>query len=317
MSKLSNCLRMIELLHARGKMKISELAELLEVKERMVRIYRDDIEMAGIKIETTKGRYGGYSLSNTSLFPIKNMSQQEIEALTFSIQKIVSKGNDIYSRDTQVALDKLNAVRKVETNKDRHIYFVQKSKPNYEFSTENPKYVQLQEALFTRRKVKIQYEKRSGERSERIIDPYGFVHYNEFFYCLAMCNDKKEKRMFKLSRMKDIRILYDTYTIPNNFDIREEFPKFGLMKEPLEVELLIYPPFAVSVPESIWGENQKIEHNDEDSILFRATMSGKESIKKWILGMGASVRVVEPRLLREEVVEEGRKLLELYNSIDL
>ncbi|AHA09480.1 hypothetical protein Btoyo_3608 [Bacillus toyonensis BCT-7112] len=295
-------------------MKISELAELLEVKERMVRIYRDDIEMAGIKIDTTKGRDGGYSLSNTSLFPIKNMSQQEMDALTFSIQKLVSKGNDIYSKDAQVALDKLNAVRKVETNKDRHIYFVQRSKPNYEFSNENQKYVQLQEALFTRRKVKIQYEKRFGERSERIIDPYGFVHYNEFFYCLAMCNDKKEKRMFKLSRMKDIRILYDTYKIPDNFDIREEFPKFGLMKEPLEVELLIYPPFAVSVPESIWGENQKIEHNDDGSILFRATMSGKESIKKWILGMGAAVEVIKPDSFRDDMIKEGRKLLKLYEK---
>ncbi|EEK74630.1 hypothetical protein bcere0007_8420 [Bacillus mycoides] len=305
---------MIELLHARGKMKISELAELLEVKERMVRIYRDDIEMAGIKIDTTKGRDGGYSLSNTSLFPIKNMSQQEMDALTFSIQKLVSKGNDIYSKDAQVALDKLNAVRKVETNKDRHIYFVQRSKPNYEFSNENQKYVQLQEALFTRRKVKIQYEKRFGERSERIIDPYGFVHYNEFFYCLAMCNDKKEKRMFKLSRMKDIRILYDTYKIPDNFDIREEFPKFGLMKEPLEVELLIYPPFAASVPESIWGENQKIEHNNDGSILFRATMSGKESIKKWILGMGAAVEVIKPDSFRDDMIKEGRKLLKLYEK---
>ncbi|QWI59153.1 transcriptional regulator [Bacillus mycoides] len=314
MSKLSNCLYMIELLHARGKMKISELAELLEVKERMVRIYRDDIEMAGIKIDTTKGRDGGYSLSNTSLFPIKNMSQQEMDALTFSIQKLVSKGNDIYSKDAQVALDKLNAVRKVETNKDRHIYFVQRSKPNYEFSNENQKYVQLQEALFTRRKVKIQYEKRFGERSERIIDPYGFEHYNEFFYCLAMCNDKKEKRMFKLSRMKDIRILYDTYKIPDNFDIREEFPKFGLMKEPLEVELLIYPPFAASVPESIWGENQKIEHNNDGSILFRATMSGKESIKKWILGMGAAVEVIKPDSFRDDMIKEGRKLLKLYEK---
>lgn len=314
MSKLSNCLYMIELLHARGKMKISELAELLEVKERMVRIYRDDIEMAGIKIDTTKGRDGGYSLSNTSLFPIKNMSQQEIDALTFSIQKLVSKGNDIYAKDAQVALDKLNAVRKVETNKDRHIYFVQRSKPNYEFSNENQKYVQLQEALFTRRKVKIQYEKRFGERSERIIDPYGFVHYNEFFYCLALCNDKKEKRMFKLSRMKDIRILYDTYKIPDNFDIREEFPKFGLMKEPLEVELLIYPPFAASVPESIWGENQKIEHNNDGSILFRATMSGKESIKKWILGMGAAVEVIKPDSFRDDMIKEGRKLLKLYEK---
>ncbi len=36
MSKLSKCLRMIELLQARGKMQIRELAEELEVKERML-----------------------------------------------------------------------------------------------------------------------------------------------------------------------------------------------------------------------------------------------------------------------------------------
>ena len=38
-------------------------------------------------------------------------------------------------------------------------------------------------------------------------------------------------------------------------------------------------------------------------------MSGKESIKKWVLGMGASVRVLEPRKLREEVIEEGEEVV--------
>lgn len=303
---------MIELLHARGKMKISELAKELEVKERMIRIYRDEVEMAGIFIESEKGRNGGYYISNTSLFPIRNMSQQEMRALTFSIEQLLSKGNAVYARDAQVALDKLNALRKIETDRDRYIYFVQRSKPNYEFSNENRKYLQLQEALLAKRKVKIQYENRSSERSERIIDPYGFVHYNGFFYCVAMCNDRNDTRMFKLSRIKNIQILYDTYTIPEGFNIRKEFPKFGIMKEPLEVELLIYPPFSAPVPESIWGENQTIEYNEDKSILFRATMSGKESIKKWILGMGASVKVIAPKSLREEIIEEGRKLLQVY-----
>ena len=305
---------MIELLHARGKMKISELAKELEVKERMIRIYRDEIEMAGIFIESEKGRNGGYYISNTSLFPIRNMSQQEMRALTFSIEQLLSKGNTVYSQDAQVALDKLNALCRIETDRDRYIYFVQRSKPNYEFSNENRKYLQLQDALLAKRKVKIQYEKRSGEKSERIIDPYGFVHYNGFFYCVAMCNDRNDTRMFKLSRIKNIQILYDTYTIPESFNIRKEFPKFGIVKEPLEVELLIYPPFSASVPESIWGENQKIKYNFDKSILFRATMSGKESIKKWILGMGASVKVIAPKFLREEIIEEGRKLLEVYDS---
>ncbi|MBO1580713.1 HTH domain-containing protein [Bacillus sp. XF8] len=48
MSKLSNCLRMIELLQARGKIQIRELAEELEVKERMIQLYKNDLEKAGV-----------------------------------------------------------------------------------------------------------------------------------------------------------------------------------------------------------------------------------------------------------------------------
>lgn len=305
---------MIELLHGRGKMKISELAEELEVKERMIRIYRDELEKAGIFVESERGRGGGYYISNTSLFPIKNLSNKELRALTFAIEQLLSKGNAIYSGDAQVALDKLKALRKLEKDRDRHIYFVQRSRPNYEFSDENRKYIQLQEAFGARCKVKIQYEKRSGERSERVIAPYGFVHYNEFFYCIAMCDHRKDTRMFKLSRMKDIRIIYDTYTIPGEFDIRKEFPRFGIMNEPLELELFIHPPFSVSVPESIWGENQIIEYKSDGSIRFHATMSGKESIKKWILGMGAAVEVIKPDSLKEDIIQEGRKLLKLYGK---
>ncbi len=242
------------------------------------------------------------------------MSHKELRALTFAIEQLLSKGNAIYSGDAQVALDKLKALRKLEKDRERHIYFVQRSRPNYEFSDENRKYIQLQEAFGARCKVKIQYEKRSGERSERVIAPYGFVHYNEFFYCIAMCDQRKDTRMFKLSRMKDIRIIYDTYTIPEEFDIQKEFPRFGIMNEPLEVELLIHPPFSVSVPESIWGENQIIEYNLDGSIHFYATMSGKESIKKWILGMGAAVEVIKPDNLREDIIQEGRKLLKLYGK---
>lgn len=280
----------------------------------MIRIYRDELEKVGNFFESERGREGGYYISNASLFPIKNLSHKELRALTFAIEQLLSKGNSIYSGDAQVALDKLKALRKLEKDRDRHIYFVQRSRPNYEFSDENRKYIQLQEAFGARCKVKIQYEKRSGERSERIIAPYGFVHYNEFFYCIAMCDHRKDTRMFKLSRMKDIRIIYDTYTIPEEFDIQKEFPRFGIMNEPLEIELLIYPPFSVSVPESIWGEDQIIEQNSDGSIRFHATMSGKESIKKWIFGMGAAVEVIRPDSLREDIIKEGRKLLKLYEQ---
>ncbi|HFK1458740.1 TPA: helix-turn-helix transcriptional regulator [Bacillus cereus] len=314
MSKISKALRMIELLHARGKMKSSELAYELKIDARTVRDYTKAIKDAGIRIQGETGRYGGYYISNTSLFPIKNLSPKELTALTFSVEQLVAKRNPVYSDDAQVALDKLKALSKIETDKARYIYFVQRSRPNYETSEESRKYLKLQEAFSRGNKVRIKYENNNGRKSERTIEPYGIVHYNEFFYCVAFCNNRQEILKFKLVRMKDIQVLFDRYTIPENFDLEGECPKLGIVNETLEVELIIYPPFSKSVPESIWGEEQKIEQNSDGSINFKATMSGKSSVKKWILGMGSSVKVIKPEGMRDEIIEEGQRMLGLYDS---
>lgn len=50
MSKLSNALRMMEILHSNGKTKIAELSNLLGVNERMVRNYRTELIQADIMI---------------------------------------------------------------------------------------------------------------------------------------------------------------------------------------------------------------------------------------------------------------------------
>ncbi|MDZ4478283.1 helix-turn-helix transcriptional regulator [Bacillus cereus] len=315
MSKISKALRMIELLHARGKMKSSELAYELNIDARTVRDYKKDIANANIDIKSERGRYGGYYISNTSLFPIKNLSPKELTALTFSIEQLVAKGNPIYSDDAQVALDKLKALSKIEADKARYIYFVQRSRPNYEPSEESRKYLKLQEAFSRGNKVRIKYENNNGRKSERTIEPYGFVHYNEFFYCVAFCHNRQEIRKFKLVRIKDIQVLFDRYTIPENFDLEGECPRLGIVNETFEVELIIYPPFSKSIPESIWGEEQEIQQNSDGSINFKAMLSGKSSVKKWILGMGGSVKVIKPEGMKEEIVEEGRRMLGVYDLL--
>ena len=62
MSKVSNVLEMLELLSSGRKYQIAELAEKLEVSPRMIRVYKEECEKAGIYIDTVKGPYGGYVL---------------------------------------------------------------------------------------------------------------------------------------------------------------------------------------------------------------------------------------------------------------
>ena len=79
MSKISNVLTMLEYLSSGKKYSIAELSEKLEVTPRMIRVYKDEIEKAGIYIDTIKGPYGGYVLNQNINVPKRFIIPTEID----------------------------------------------------------------------------------------------------------------------------------------------------------------------------------------------------------------------------------------------
>lgn len=69
MSKISNVLTMLEYLSTGKKYSLTELSQKLEVSPRMIRVYKNEIEKAGIYIDTIKGPYGGYVLNQNINVP--------------------------------------------------------------------------------------------------------------------------------------------------------------------------------------------------------------------------------------------------------
>ena len=69
MSKLSNTIMLLRLLQNGKKYSIKELAELIEVSPRMIREYKNELEYAGIYIESIRGPYGGYYLNQNIKLP--------------------------------------------------------------------------------------------------------------------------------------------------------------------------------------------------------------------------------------------------------
>lgn len=78
MSKISNVLTMLEYLSTGKKYSINELSQLLEVSPRMIRVYKDEIEKAGIYIDSIKGPYGGYVLNQSIKLPKRFINTQNI-----------------------------------------------------------------------------------------------------------------------------------------------------------------------------------------------------------------------------------------------
>lgn len=69
MSKLSNTITLLRLLQNGKKYSIKELSEKLEVSPRMIRQYKNELELAGIFIESIRGPYGGYYLNQDIKLP--------------------------------------------------------------------------------------------------------------------------------------------------------------------------------------------------------------------------------------------------------
>ena len=87
MSKVSNVLTMIEMLQSGRKYSINELAQELEVSERMIRVYKEEAEKAGIYIDTLMGPYGGYVLNQSVRLPVRKFKARDAELLNKYIEQ--------------------------------------------------------------------------------------------------------------------------------------------------------------------------------------------------------------------------------------
>lgn len=80
MSRISNTIMMLKILSSGKKTTVNELAYMIEVTPRMIRKYKDDLEKAGIYIESSVGANGGYIYKNEEKIDF-NFSIVDLEIL--------------------------------------------------------------------------------------------------------------------------------------------------------------------------------------------------------------------------------------------
>lgn len=197
MSKLSNTLTMLQLLQTGRKYNIKQLSEILEVSERMIRIYKEDLDKSGIYIDTIMGPYGGYVLNQNVKLPITKFNKDDYELLN----RYIDKEKDIELKE------KLNNLQ----DKIKGIY-ITKDNNNCNLTDETlKKYNALTRAIKEKRKVKITYYSYGKGENERIIDPAEMFLFQDGWFCAAFCELKKDIRHFELKRIINYELLDEIY----------------------------------------------------------------------------------------------------------
>lgn len=197
MSKLSNMITMMELLNQGRKYSIEEFASILEVTPRMVRFYKEELEKAGIYIDTIRGPYGGYVLNQTIRIPSRKFRNSDYLLLERVEEEIK---NPHLKKELEVLKDKVRGIYQGSENEKLEIGNEEKEKYNI-----------LSRAIKDKRKVELLYYSYEKGENLRIIHPIDLYLYYDSWYVSAFCELRKDMRHFELKRIRKIRILEEIY----------------------------------------------------------------------------------------------------------
>ncbi|SCZ03205.1 helix-turn-helix transcriptional regulator [Alkaliphilus peptidifermentans] len=319
--RLHRLLGIIMLLDSRGVMKAGALAKILEISERT--IYRDiDILCeAGIPIMSIPGPTGGYSFMEGYRINSNTLGSGDIVHLLLSSMGIKPEKN------TEMAQQLTNAVIKLENSvstehreeiiKAKERFFID-SDPWWGKRIQNQNIDIIKKSVFNLKKLKIGYKKYSGEVSERIINPYGAVVKNSEWYVAALCEGKKNIRIFKCSRIANIEVLNEGFSMPESFCLEEfwsnskqQFAKQATLKSaqnayPVKIEMneekgRLLDDFHIH--SSI---------NLKDKWIYDIDMISFETACNVIFPLSDRIEVLEPEELREYIIKKIKKISNLY-----
>lgn len=157
------------------------------------------------------------------------------------------------------------------------------------------------------------------EAAVRTCEPYHIVCQRGAWYVIGRCADKNEERIFSFSRMSEIEILKDaSFELPAGFTVEQYIDKnVGVWlnrRKPFTVRLLFSASVSAFAEEHIWNEEQTVLVHEDKSVEVSFKTTQFEEMKRFVLGQGATVQVLEPPELVQAVQKEIEEMRSLYQN---
>ncbi len=293
---------------ARKKVTARQLAERFEISLRTVYRYIDELSFV-VPITIDRGANGGYYIADTFKLSSTFFTSEEHVRL-ISTLKAVSKelGQD---SELESIINKLTATK-------HNNYFPQLSSDSLVIdggswgnsAPQKEKIAVIVKAIKEKELLKIAYHNRSGEKSERKIEPYTLVLKQGIWYVYAYCHLRQEFRLFRLGRIENAVVV-------GNFEkreITESAINFNDWYSQVEKE-----EFLLEVDKSIvsdiidWlGVESIFEKNGKT--YAQGFFPYDKTLVFEIMKFGSGLKVIKPEKLKNEIFEQATNLAKLYSN---
>lgn len=298
--KVNRLFEIIYILLEKKRVTAKELAERFEVSTRT--IYRDveAISAARIPIYMSKGKNGGISLLPGYVLDRKVLSEEEKSDILSALQSL----NSLDKSSVENTLNKVSS------------FFGTRNQSYYEIDLDDwgnlikDQFEKSKQAIISKKLLSFEYLSSLNKRSKRIVEPYKLWFKGKNWYLRAYCLNKNEMRVFRFSRMRDVKILEEGFE-PRVLDFMN-YDEYQTTHQTIEVVMKIDNDMEYRVLDEFFEKD--VAQNRDGSFTVRMNYIEDLWLYGYILSFGSSAKVISPPELQNKIQKILLKMLDNYEN---
>lgn len=296
----SRLFRIVYYLLQNGKATAPELAQKFEVSIRTIYRDIDSISSAGIPIYATQGKGGGISILNDYTLDKSLFSEQEQEQMLTALQGMVATTEE----NSNELLTKLSGLFQINSTNWIEVDFSDWAHRTQQQDTFNI----IKEAIFQKRVISFCYFSGKGNKEKRNVRPIRLVFKSKSWYLYSFCLLRNDYRFFKLTRIKELEMLSETFT--------QDFTPTKIEKQ-IQVEntVAVKLKFARQAAFRVYDEfTDSITEDSQGNLYVQIDLPDNEVLYSYVMSFSDSVEVIEPQSIREQMKKRLQKMQEKYRT---
>jgi predicted DNA-binding transcriptional regulator YafY len=218
-SPTARALQTLEILQLQPGATADQIAERLEVTERAARRYVAILREAGVPVESSRGRYGGYRLGRGMRLPPVSFTQDEALGLVMA----VIEGHPAAADTGGLAGSALaKVIRALPENIGRQAAALRENAsaaPDRRTTHPDPAVTSaLVVAVAAKRQVQLHYRTEPGREWDATVDPWAVVVRHGRWYLLCHSHRADAVRSYRIDRIKTVEHTHHGFTPPDGLD---------------------------------------------------------------------------------------------------
>lgn len=298
--KTNRLIEIIFILTERKKVTARELAEKFGVSVRTIYRDIDALSSSNIPLYTEKGTGGGIFILPEYVFNKTLLSEDEQNNILIGLQSLKATG---YPQTDEI-------IGKISNMFNKENYeWIEVDFTSWGSSAQDEKFNILKDSVLEKRMIEFKYFNSYGEFRTRRVEPVKLIFKHSSWYLKAFCLEKKDIRMYKISRMMDLQKT-DVFFTERKQDTALNY-NWGAPSGTIEAELLFKLEFAYRVYDDF--NPKHITHNPDGTLTVKTSVPCGSWFYDLLLFYGDNVTILGSPELKENYINLIDRVYKKYH----